>query len=335
MFLLTKLLQKIKDIKIIFNSFIVSENTFLSFNFNIFKTIPRTRLQLKDIEIFLNEESNKKIYYNLLKGESQGLLDTPTEYYKKSEKERCQMMKNNFEVLFINLFLIYCLFVFDSFNQRQTIENIFLLPNTVRIILTFVYSLFALDFSTGMTHLTLDNPITKIHPISIVRNAAWQFQDHHDNPTDTTNPPLLHVLLNKGRIYSLFLSDLLVISILFNKSMSMFGLFVYLLGFLAEWNHRVIHTNLTPKHYFHNITMWLMKRGVLMNPQKHYLHHQTYDVNFCTLTGWTDRLVNYINKNYIIKNSNNFYHSRMLVVYMMINFYIIIPLGYMLLQFLF
>lgn len=320
---LTTLLEKIKNIVY---SFIVPEITFLSFKYNInkFKTI-----ELKDIEIFLNEESNKEVYYNLLKGDSQGLLDTPTEYYKKSEKERCQMMKNNFEVLFINLFLLSCLFVLDSFNQRQTNENIFLLPNTV--LLTFTYSLFALDFATGMTHLTLDNPITKIHPISIIRNAAWQFQDHHDNPTDTTNPPLLHVLLNKGRIYSLFLSNLLLISILFNKSMSMFGLFVYLLGFLAEWNHRVIHTNLTPKHYFHNVTMWLMKRGLLMSPQKHYLHHQTYDVNFCTLTGWTDGLVNYINKKYIIKNSNNFRHSRMLVVYMMINFYIVIPIGYTLL----
>jgi hypothetical protein len=113
---------------------------------------------------------------------------------------------------------------------------------------------------------------------------------------------------------------------MFNENTFLFTSLVFLFGFISEWNHRVIHTNLTPKHYFHNATMYLMKNGILITPKKHYMHHQTYDINFCTFTGWTDNILNKLNKRYFEKK------SRFIVLFMIIYFYFIVPFFYLLIM---
>jgi hypothetical protein len=316
--------QTFKIVKNCFNYIVVSKENLKELG------IPsETSLSHLQIEKILNSPSQKQVYYTLLKGESDGFMDTPTEYYKKSARERIQMMIKNIKTLFFNLFILLVTFIIDNhrgfyLNSSSFISS-FISSFKIKLIATFIFVLFFFDFATGLTHLTLDNPITKFHPIKVIRNGAWQFQDHHDNPTDTTHPPLLVVLLNKGSVMNTLITEFLVIDLLFSQNLSMLSAMIFFLNFLAEWNHRVIHTNLTPKHYFHNLTMWFMKRGILITPKKHYEHHQTYDVNFCTLTGWTDGLLNKLNKLFI---SNN---SRYCVLYLIIYSYIIIPASYILL----
>jgi hypothetical protein len=304
--------QTIEKFKKCFYSIVVSNDRLIQLG--IPTTVNLTHAQIDEI---LNSPLHKPLYYKLLKGESNGFMDTPTEYYRSSFPERVRMMVKYIKTFCLNIFILVLMFVFDNYRgyYNSSFLSTFFIP-------TFIFALFFFDFATGLTHLTLDNPITKFHPIQTVRNAAWQFQDHHDNPTDTTQPPLIVVLLNKGSVMSTILMHFLFIDLFFSQNLSILSIIMFFLNFLADWNHRVIHTNLTPKHYFHNLTMWLMKRGILMCPKKHYEHHQTYDVNFCTLTGWTDSLLNKLNKVFIAKN------SRYCVLYLIIYIYMIIPLFY-------
>ncbi len=274
-------------------------------------------MKKNDITEYRNilELTEKDKYYNLMKGTSSGYMDTTTEYLKKSNKEKIKILINDFKIFGINLLLLFGLYSIQ--NTDISIYN---------KIFTIIYTIFSYDLATGITHLTLDNPLTKLHPISAIRNAAWQFQDHHDNPIDTTYPPLIHVFLNKGLFFTPIIIENILINAMFNENTFLFTSLVFLFGFISEWNHRVIHTNLTPKHYFHNATMYLMKNGILITPKKHYMHHQTYDVNFCTFTGWTDNILNKLNKRYFEKK------SRFIVLFMIIYFYFIVPFFYLLIM---
>jgi len=258
----------------------------------------------KEIDKILLNHNND---FNKLFKQNTSIMDTPTEYYKKSSQERYKMMINNFKMLFFNISILSIIYLFNKNIQE---ENMFIILSKI------FYSIITTDMLTGMIHLTLDNPITKLHHNNFIRNAAWQFQEHHDNPTDTTNPPLIHVLLYIGNLQFTVLITFLMYNIIFNKSFTILSVTSFLLSILGQWNHRVVHTNLTPKHYFHNTKMWLMKRGMLLSPKKHYLHHQTYDLNFCTLTGWTDWIVNRFNKSVV--NKNNRYCFLYLIIYMYI-----------------
>ena len=275
---------------------------------NIINTCDSNLINKEIDTILLNNKND----FNKIFKENNSVFDTPTEYYKKSEKERNKMMKNNFKMLFFNTSILSIMYFLDMYNKNYIGNNL----------LKIIFSIFTTDMLSGIIHLTLDNPITKLHQNNFIRNAAWQFQEHHDNPTDTTNPPLIHVLLYIGNLQFTVLLTFLIYSIIFNKSFTTMATSSFLLSILGQWNHRVVHTNLTPKHYFHNTTMWMMKKGILLNPKKHYLHHQTYDINFCTVTGWTDWIVNKFNKSVV--NKNNKYCFLYLVIYI----YILVPTVY-------
>lgn len=157
----------------------------------------------------------------------------------------------------------------------------FIYPTFIHI-LSIVY---AVDLTSGLVHVYLDN-YNGNNPF-IVPHAIG-FQNHHTDPREFTTRPVAIILSET--------SSIVILINLFN----FYFLDVYLLLFtflihivqLTHYQAHCINHNTFSEHT-NRILKCLQQHHIILSTESHSNHHQTYDNNFCILTGWANPFLNY------------------------------------------
>jgi len=140
------------------------------------------------------------------------------------------------------------------------------------------------DFVSGLLHIFLDdykgeNPYIKPH--------ALGFQNHHKNPKEFTERPIFTVFTETGQSVLLF-------NILNSYFLSFYFLIFTGLINIVQLSHYQAHciNHNTFSKPVSDVFIFLQKYGLILSTDSHSKHHQTYDNNFCILTGWANPLLN-------------------------------------------
>ncbi len=166
------------------------------------------------------------------------------------------------------------------------------------IITSVVSGLYLADLGTGLTHLLLD---TYDGNNKEIRQIANEFQVHHINPnvftkntiyellkeTSVTPIPLICILYN--------LTPLTSKSQILCQIVSLYGMHI------GQITHKYAHlanylTDEDKQKPEHKIVEFLQDNHLILHPKEHRLHHTSpkYNVNFCTLNGWANPMLNSI-----------------------------------------
>ena len=141
------------------------------------------------------------------------------------------------------------------------------------------------DLLSGTVHWFCDSFFAPDTPL-IGRSVIHPFRDHHDHPEaiteygfleqDSTNYiliiPLLLLALRGGGPDLASPAALFVHGLLFAFSVGSLGTNIF---------HKWAHAQSVPPG-----VRWLQKRGVILSPQAHDLHHSSYTHGYCVTHGW-------------------------------------------------
>jgi ubiquitin-conjugating enzyme E2 variant len=141
------------------------------------------------------------------------------------------------------------------------------------------------DFLSGTVHWFCDSFFAPDTPL-IGRTVIYPFRDHHDHPEaitqyrfleqDSTSyvitiPPLLLALSTGG-------PDVTRPTVVFLHGL----LFAFAVGALGtNVFHKWAHASSVPPG-----VRWLQKRGIILSPEAHHLHHSSYTHGYCVTHGW-------------------------------------------------
>jgi hypothetical protein len=254
------------------------------------------------MEKFYNVEVHSR--HQKLAADANYVSCTPSAFLNKPRERQIRTLSIDLLIHVVNLSIIATSVVGANFD-----------------LFTVCYAYFGIDFMTGIFHLMLDNPVTKVHPISIVQNLAWQFQDHHDKPYDTTLPPLFHTLSNLNALLTIPLLCCKIYGSYFSINMFSLSLSTYLFATMSQWVHRNIHYVASQRTTLFNLLQCFQ---LVQNTEAHHKHHKTYDCHYATLSGWTDSVLHFLMKNVSAFRYNNPYWFS----YCMFTFVFLYPLSY-------
>ena len=162
-----------------------------------------------------------------------------------------------------------------------------------QIVLDLFLSFVLVDLSSGLIHLFLDQPSTKNHRFSIVRQLALQFQDHHDKPYDNTLPPAYHIVFNFTVATIPLIMIFWLTQVVTKVNFYYYSIFTFLFMCIGQYSHRNCHLTDSERMWVCNT---LVKANILMNPKNHHKHHKTFDCEYAILSGWTNPLIHALTK---------------------------------------
>lgn len=154
------------------------------------------------------------------------------------------------------------------------------------------------DFISGLVHIYLDN--SKVNYSETINDFyKIGFQVHHLYPNfqwSCHKEFQPHYEANTIFVLNIVISIINVLTV--NLTILHFTLYLTL---IMQMNHYWCHSIITKKHVPYIIHK-LQDIGILLSYKTHSTHHKTYDNNFCLLTGWNDKLFNYIFNNKYLLN---------------------------------
>lgn len=147
----------------------------------------------------------------------------------------------------------------------------------------FIY----IDVFGAVLHIVLDNP-RFIH-LPLLGEACLEFQWHHIMPHDITTRSYRHIAADLNGIVGLeFAVHWALYKGLADPRLRCLVCAGVAQAYLGQWAHRQAHF---PTALRHPVAGWMQRWGLLVTPEMHRRHHQTYDEGFPILSGISDRLV--------------------------------------------
>lgn len=190
--------------------------------------------------------------------------------------------------------------------------------------LTIPVSLYMADFISGCVHILLDhgscgtltpfvtNPsihelamVRTLYPVvyhtsSVFQRMCFEFQKHHQFPSHIVRKSMVEVSTTIVS-FTWMLQCLLLMCFYSNVVSSRFFFVastVTLCGSVSQLTHQSAH-DIECQSLF---VYYLRKSRLIITPEHHHIHHQTYDSHFPILSGWSTPLLNQISP-YVLQNS--------------------------------
>jgi ubiquitin-conjugating enzyme E2 variant len=158
-------------------------------------------------------------------------------------------------------------------------------PVAVAIVLGYASA----DFVSGSVHWFCDTFFSPRTPV--VGPVIFRFRNHHDNPQHIVQLRFLEQDINNFFLMMpplawLWWSDLPATG----RPWALFGS-----SFLLALSCGVGATNMLHK-WAHDpappaAAKWLQRRGLILSPERHWVHHQDHSRGFCVTSGWMNRLL--------------------------------------------
>jgi hypothetical protein len=225
------------------------------------------------------------------------LLTTYTRIYRDNN------VSNNYLYMYILLtkpisYLFWLYFSIFNIINIPFIYKLILDNSGIENIIYFFCAVYVSDFISGLNHIYLDNSKVK-YTETINDFLKIGFKVHHVYPTFQWS------CYNNFQPYyeanTLFLFNI-IISIINVFTVNLLILhFVLYLTLIMQMNHYWCHSIITKKKVPY-IIYKLQDIGILLNYKTHSKHHKTYDNSFCLLTGWNNKLFDYIFHNKYLLN---------------------------------
>lgn len=174
--------------------------------------------------------------------------------------------------------------------------------NVETVAASIIVGLYLADLNSGLVHILFDTYDGDIPFLKIVAN---DFTRHHKNPKKIVRDKTLQ-LLQETAIVPYNLSCLLYNTFPYTSNAQMVAQLSFLLSsnliqIIHQSAHFVNHASTKEKRQFkYRIVKLLQDNHIIVKSEIHRKHHQTYDTNFCLLTGWANPLLNYI---YLLGNT--------------------------------
>lgn len=155
------------------------------------------------------------------------------------------------------------------------------------ILLSAVFMFFWYDFFSGLLHIVLDNP--EFIPFPVLGTPCLEFQWHHHIPMDLASKHFLETCGDLNTVTCLLGVIYFAVSDLSSVGTCL-AAFKVLFAYFGQYCHCMAHT---PAHRRPAWVSALQRAGVMVSPQEHGRHHQTYDDNFCIGSGVCNPLVSW------------------------------------------
>lgn len=154
-------------------------------------------------------------------------------------------------------------------------------------LISFVYS----DFKGGNLHVVLDYDANWDNPI--FGDGAIEFQMHHAIPQDNVIKPFME-MCGDLNMYAMICMCLAIAVGGVNEFVLASSGFMVMFGYMGQWAHRCSHMQAKDRPDW---VVFLQKMHLMVPPAVHAKHHQTYDDNFCILSGWTGGIISVMVRN--------------------------------------
>ena len=151
-------------------------------------------------------------------------------------------------------------------------------------IINLLLLVYLTDFISGLLHIFLDD---YTGDNSYIKPHAKGFQNHHADPKEFTQRPIFTVFTEPGHSVILFN---LINSYFLNFYFLLFTGLVNIVQLSHYQAHCINHKTFSKPIAYCFIT--LQKYGLILSTESHSKHHQTFDNNFCILTGWANPVLN-------------------------------------------
>lgn len=138
------------------------------------------------------------------------------------------------------------------------------------------------DFKGGVLHVVLDNPDNINYPV--IGLPSLEFQMHHAIPQDIVIKGFAQACSDLNPIACYGIGWTLYHSGGDPYTMALAST-VLLCAYAGQYAHQAAHK--LPKQRPTWVT-WLQRLGVMVPPEVHHRHHQTHDVDFAILNGWSN-----------------------------------------------
>lgn len=170
-----------------------------------------------------------------------------------------------------------------------TVDDALNLPvRTMCGLLVLVF--FWTDLVGGCVHIVLDNPAVGNWPL--IGPSAKMFQHHHEHPTGLMEEHWGDYFSRHHMPMALFTCTHLTDTSSSNKFVRIFLLLANVFWLLMTAAHRWAHVN--PEDYDHPTKglplpiRMLQSQSLLLAFDHHSTHHDSFESNFCFLSGWGD-----------------------------------------------
>jgi sterol desaturase/sphingolipid hydroxylase (fatty acid hydroxylase superfamily) len=153
-----------------------------------------------------------------------------------------------------------------------------------------VLSYLLADLLSGFVHFLADNFGSADTPL-VGRNFIDAFREHHVDPKGITTHDFIDTNGNNSLVSLPFMLVLWLIvpvsTTLFGYLFGAFSILLCLAIFLTNQFHKWAHMESPPA-----IAAWLQRRGVILAPEHHDVHHEIpYDTYYCITAGFWNPLL--------------------------------------------
>lgn len=193
----------------------------------------------------------------------------------------------------------------------KALPEIPLWQTTLYLFLLTLFAIFIVDLLTGIVHFLLDyhdlgplkvylkknlKSVDEINVFarkkaSIFQELAFDFQLHHRLPDSILDASFKTMALRIIYIlFPIYLAIFLLFQLNFIHPYALFFLSqIIVIGSFCHYTHQWAHNK---KPIF--LIKILQKTRFAITPEQHEIHHKNYLKNFCSFTGWSNFLVNYL-----------------------------------------
>jgi len=149
---------------------------------------------------------------------------------------------------------------------------------------------FYADLKGGMLHVVLDTPSNIKFPV--IGCASLEFQLHHAIPQDIVMKGFPQACSDLNPIAS-YAFILVALESWFDPLSMTIAETILLCSYAGQYSHQATHKVASKRPEW---VKFLQNVGILLPPSVHRKHHQTHDVDFAILNGWSNPLLSQLLK---------------------------------------